>query len=63
MDKSTIDGATLFVKKIVSLNPDKFGFISLQGALEKYSKYLFTIHDDRKRESAKSFRQWLKTEI
>lgn len=76
---SKIQGANLFVKKIWSLHPTKHKFISLESALDAYAKYLFTIHDHYmqhlkagsdarklaiyKTESAKSFKQWLTTEI
>lgn len=78
METSTIGGATLFVKKIVSLSPDKFGFMSLQSALDKYHQYLFSVHDhyieilvngtERQKgiykvDSAKGFKEWLRTEI
>jgi len=66
----------LYVKKIVSLNPTKYKFFTFTLMLEKYSKYLFTIHDTpykkdgnkiiyphTRKESAKSFKQWLSTEI
>lgn len=58
-NKTNIMGAIPFVKKIVSLNPDKFKFVSLEWAFDSYSVYLLKC----KGGTAKSFRQWLKTEI
>ena len=55
--------ATLFVKKIVSLSPDKFEFISLELALERYHQYLFCVHDSGRKDTAKGFKEWLRTEI
>ena len=63
MNKTQIDGVTLFVKKLTSLNPTVYKYISLQKALTDYSMYLFTIHDTRKQDSAKSFKKWCTTEI
>lgn len=55
--------ATLFVKKIVSLSPNRLEFISLELVLEKYHQYLFCVHDSGKKETAKGFKEWLRTEI
>ena len=63
MNNTKILDCTLFVKKIVSLSPDRFEFISLEMALERYHQYLFTVHDYKKKDTAKGFKEWLKTEI
>ncbi len=63
MDDTKIMDATLFVKKIVSLSPDKFEFKSLGLMLESYHVYLFNVHDGGRKETAKGFKEWLKTEI
>ena len=62
-NQTKILDCTLFVKKIVSLSPDRFEFLSLELMLEKYHQYLFTINDHSKHDSAKGFKEWLKTEI
>jgi hypothetical protein len=71
---------TLYVKKIVSLNPTRFEHRTIDLMLFEYSKYLFTVHDQYiqrlekgdctqeqkkyyKPKSAKTFKQWLATEI
>lgn len=56
-------GASLFVQKLTSLNPEKHDFIMLEKALTDYSCYLFTINDNGRQDSAKGFKEWLKTEI
>lgn len=58
-----IMGVTVFVQKIISLHPTEYKFISLQKALEDYSRYLFTVNDYKKQETAKGFKTWCKTEI
>lgn len=62
MNQSNVNGATLFVKKIVSLNPIKYDFVSLEWAMESWGQYLLKVGED-KNATAKGFRQWLKTEI
>jgi len=74
--ESKIGDTTLYVKKITSLHPTEFKFVSLQWAFDKYLMYLFTIHDTPYKEtngakvykqtradSAKSFKEWCRTEI
>ena len=62
METSKIYGATLFVKKICSLNPKEYKYISLQLALEQYSRYVYE-SGYYSNGGAKNFNQWLKTEI
>lgn len=55
-------GASLHVKKITSLNPTKFKFMTLALALAQYHDYFgleYFLNDNQ----PKSFNQWLKTEI
>jgi len=54
----------LYVKKIWSLNPTKFKYISLETALFNYEHYL-TFFDKgwKQKEAPKRFEEWLKSEI
>lgn len=51
----------IYVKKLVSMNPEKFKFFTLDYMLDKYAFYLLQIPP--KKHLAKNFRQWLRTEI
>lgn len=68
--------ATLYVKKIVSLNPDRHEFIKVEDALDKYHKYLCGVcqypmmYKDKNGViqkadgwGAKGFEEWCMTEI
>ena len=69
MEQTNLIGATLYVRKLVSLSPDRFDYINLDEALDRYHEYLvyFTrAHAERimPRDSiVKNFEEWLNTEI
>ena len=52
---------TLYVKKIVSLSPDRYAFFTLEKMLQDYYVYLYTVCNYKLK--AKSFTKWLNTEI
>jgi hypothetical protein len=47
----------LYVKKIWSLNPDKYKFVELEKAIFEHYKWV------REDGGDKTFKEWLKTEI
>lgn len=53
---------TLYVKKLYSLNPDKYKYIRIETATDNYSRYVANCIDTGHNEW-KTFEQWLKTEI
>lgn len=63
MGTSKIGGITVYVKKYYSTNPDKNKFIKLETALEMYQKYLLNINNYSQKVTAKTFKEWCKTEI
>ena len=52
----------LYVKKLWSLNPNKYKYIRLDLAMEKYSRYVVSCIDAGYKEW-KPFQKWLSTEI
>jgi hypothetical protein len=52
----------LYVKKLWSLSPDKYKFITLEKATSEYRKYLTTPQSIYSTKN-KSFENWLATEI
>ena len=56
----------LYVKKIVSLNPNKYVYINYQKALKEYDGYItecLKVSDRFKPYNVKNFKDWLATEI
>lgn len=49
----------LYVKKVWSLNPTQYEYLSIEKALIKYDDYIVAMLG----QEAKSFKKWLKTEI
>lgn len=55
---------TLYVKKIVSVNPTRYKHIALNKALKKYHNYFVScLNSPYKTKKPKDFSMWLKTEI
>ena len=53
-----------YVKKLVSLNPDRFEKIDAYDALSKYVEYMMEyVKIDFDIKEMKSFKEWLETEI
>jgi len=52
----------LYVRKLVSLNPDRYEKISLKKAIKEYARYCNNARDDN-RPDYKTFDNWLETEI
>lgn len=55
----------IYVKKLWSLNPDEYHFITLEEAIEKYKIYCISCikYADMTTNQVKSFQEWLATEI
>ena len=55
----------LYVRKLVSLNPDRYEKISLKKAIRMYARYcyIFGKAETQYRNDLKTFEQWLETEI
>lgn len=53
-----------YLQKLVSLNPDKFEYIPMEEAIDKYSTYIkHCLESDFNIYTIKSLAQWLTTEI
>lgn len=54
----------LKVKKLVSLNPDKYEMVDMEKAINNYGDYChYYGHADIINPKMKSFQEWLETEI
>ncbi len=56
----------IYVKKLVSLSPDKYEYRLLSWAIDRYAVYVNDCAQSaypNVRQSVKSFQQWLATEI
>lgn len=56
----------LYTKKLISLNPDEYRYITLDEALQDYHVYIghcINNIDDLTAQDVKSFDEWLETEI
>jgi hypothetical protein len=51
-----------YVKKIWSLNPTKYMFVSFEKAMKGYNEYL-SYWEDTRTHAPKTFEEWLKSEI
>lgn len=56
---------TLYVKKIVSLNPKRYEYIELKKATHHYQQYvsMCLYHNKNCKTILKTFKEWLTTEI
>ena len=53
----------LLVKKIVSLDPDRFDYIEVGEAIRGYKSYIASVVKSPYANEAKGFTEWLGTEI
>lgn len=54
---------TLYVKKISSLHPTQYKYVNIDNALEEYHNYILACAKSGVADQAKTFEEWLKSEI